>query len=109
MYFFLMSGKTIKIGDILLYLLYMSLVLIAFLCIGFVTGCNNGMASVNYVTGPSFIPFEGVTRAFFDYGIDGGIKGTLNGLYYFLGLCLIVVPIIILTAKFKSKNKDEPE
>ena len=93
-----MSGKPIKIGDILLYLLYMSLVLIPFLCIGFVTGCNDGMASVNYVIGPSFIPFEGLINAFFEAGIPEGIEGATMVFKYFLGLCLIVVPIITFIA-----------
>tara|TARA_B100000029_G_scaffold492509_1_gene553869 strand:- start:65 stop:730 length:666 start_codon:yes stop_codon:yes gene_type:complete len=68
--------------------------------LGFMVGCNDGMASVGYVTGPSFIPFAGVINAFSEYGMPGGRKGASNGFYIWLGFCFIVA--IIRWAKEES-------
>ena len=61
--------------------------------LGFMVGCNDGMASVGYVAGPSFIPFAGMLNAFYEYGMPGGRKGALNGFYIWLGFCFIVAII----------------
>ncbi len=46
-----------------------------FISLGVIVGCNDGMASVGYVTGPNFIPGEAIGRAFSEYGTPGAVQG----------------------------------
>tara|TARA_B100000287_G_scaffold421174_1_gene461511 strand:+ start:458 stop:1009 length:552 start_codon:yes stop_codon:yes gene_type:complete len=64
-----------------------------FISLGVIVGCNDGMASVGYVSGPSFIPFEGVINAFFEYGIPESIRGAFVGFLIWLGVAILLISL----------------
>jgi len=67
-----------------------TIALLVFVGLGVIVGCNDGMASVGYATGPNFIPGEAIARAFSDYGIPGAIKGASVCLFIWFGVTILL-------------------
>ena len=66
------------------------------------------MSSVGYVSGPSFIPFEGVFNALEEYGMPGGLKGASLAFYIWFGLISLWVISLLISRKPPSPPRETP-
>jgi len=94
----LVSGLLSLVSGLCLFL-----ALPCFIVLGFIIGCHDEMSSVGYVSGPSFLPFEGVLNAIEEYGLPGGLKGAFRAFYIWLGLISLWV-ILLLFAKVRDES-----
>ena len=95
-------------SSVSLTLLGFALALPGFIGLGFIVGCHDEMASVGYVSGPSFIPFEGVFNAFEEYGMPGARKGASLAFYIWFGLISLWVISLLIFRKPPNPPRETP-